>query len=69
MGRAIGRTCEEAGLSPEAVAERLDLELGAVYAALVYYHQNPAEKHRVQERHERASEEAARRTSVRPPPE
>jgi uncharacterized protein (DUF433 family) len=67
--RVIQARVEERGFSPETVADQLDLDLGDVYAALAYYHNNPGEMRQVQERHEQASAEAARRSSVRPPRE
>lgn len=67
--RVIQARVEEQGLNPETVADQLDLDLGDVYAALAYYHNNPDEMRQVQERHEQAATEAARRSSVRPPRE
>ena len=32
---------EVRGLSPQEISEKLDLELEDVYAALVYYYENP----------------------------
>jgi uncharacterized protein (DUF433 family) len=34
---------EGRGLSPKTVADRHDLDIAAVYAALLYYHENPNE--------------------------
>lgn len=67
--RVIQARVEERGLSPETVADQLDLGLGDVYAALAYYHNNPGEMRQVRERHEHAAAEAARRSSLRPPQE
>lgn len=67
--RVIQARVEEGGQRPEAVADQLDLDLGDVYAALAYYHDNPTEMRQVEDRHERAASEAARRSSVRPPRE
>lgn len=67
--RVIQARVEEAGRRPEEVADQLNLDLGDVYAALAYYHNNPSEMLQVRERHERAASEAARRSSVRPPKE
>lgn len=67
--RVIQARVEERGQRPEAVAEQLDLDLGDVYAALAYFHNNPTEMRQVQERHEQAVSEAASRSSARPPRE
>ena len=58
---------EERGLSPGRVAERFNLDIADVYEALAYYHNNPEEMQRVEERHKRAAEEAKRRSSMTPP--
>jgi uncharacterized protein (DUF433 family) len=34
---------EGRGLDPQTVADRFDLDIAEVYAALTYYHDNPAE--------------------------
>jgi uncharacterized protein (DUF433 family) len=60
---------EERGLRPETVADRHNLDIADVYAALAYYHNNPEEMARVAERHERAADEARRRSSISPPEE
>lgn len=57
---------EERGLSPQRVAERFDLDVAEVYEALAYYHTNPAEMRRVEERHKEAVDAAQRRSAVRP---
>lgn len=58
---------EQRGLSPERVAERYNLDIADVYEALAYYHNNPKEMQQVEKRHERAGEEAKRRSSLTPP--
>jgi len=58
---------EHRGLSPDRVAERYNLDIADVYEALAYYHNNPEEMQQVEKRHERASEEAKRRSSLTPP--
>lgn len=58
---------ENRGLSPERVAERYNLDIADVYEALAYYHNNPAEMHEVEKRHDRAVAEAKRRSSLSPP--
>jgi uncharacterized protein (DUF433 family) len=47
----------EAGLTPEQVADKLNLDIADVYAALSYYHNNPAEMRDVEQRREAAFEE------------
>ncbi|GAB3689135.1 hypothetical protein GCM10028857_24130 [Salinarchaeum chitinilyticum] len=64
--RDIQQRVEGRGIAPERVAERYDLDIGIVYEALAYYHANPVAMHEVEERHERAIEEAKRRSSVDP---
>jgi len=58
---------EQRGLSPDRVAERYNLDIADVYEALAYYHNNPEEIQQVENRHERAGEEAKRRSSLTPP--
>ena len=58
---------EQRGLSPDRVAERYNLDIADVYEALAYYHNNPGEMQQVENRHERAGEEAKRRSSLTPP--
>jgi uncharacterized protein (DUF433 family) len=58
---------EHRGLSPDRVAERYNLDIADVYEALAYYHNNPKEMQQVEKRHERAGEEAKRRSSLTPP--
>lgn len=57
----------ERDLEPERIAERYDLDIADVYEALAYYHNNPEEMRRVEERHDRAGEEARRRSTLTPP--
>lgn len=58
---------EKREIRPERVAERYNLDIADVYEALAYYHNNPEEMQRVEERHERAGEEAKQRSSLTPP--
>ena len=57
---------EERGDDPERVADRYNLDIADVYEALAYYHANPEEMARVENRHERAIAEAKRRSSITP---
>lgn len=66
--RDVHARVEQRGLSPQRVAERYNLDLAEIYEALAYYHSNPEEMRRVEDRHERAVSEAKDRSSV-PPPE
>ena len=59
--RVVGR-----GLKPETVADRHDLPAARVYEAVAYYYNNPEEMRRVEERHEKAVEEAERKTTISP---
>ncbi|WP_276257983.1 DUF433 domain-containing protein [Haloglomus litoreum] len=54
---------EQRGLAPERVAERYDLDIVDINEALAYYHRNPEEMRRVEERHERAAAEAKDRST------
>lgn len=65
--RDIRQRVEGRGDSPARVAERFDLDVADVYEALAYYHANPDVMRRVEERHERAHEEARKRSSLSPP--
>lgn len=58
---------EQRGLNPGRVAERYNLDIAAVYEALAYYHNNPEAMQRVEERHERAGDEAKQRSALSPP--
>jgi uncharacterized protein (DUF433 family) len=57
----------DARQTPASVADQLDISLGAVYEALAYYYANPEEMRAVEARHERAVEEARRRSTLVPP--
>ena len=65
--RDIHARVEGRGLDPERVAERYNLDIADVYEALAYYHSNPEEMARVEERHRRAIEAARERSTLRPP--
>ena len=65
--RDVHARVEQRGLAPERVAERYNLDIADVYEALAYYHSNPEEMRRVEQRHERAVVEARERTSLTPP--
>ena len=65
--RYIHERVEVAGLPPKTVADRHGLDIADAYEALAYYHKNPEEMAEVQARHERAGEEARRRSSISPP--
>lgn len=67
--RDVQQRVEERGLSPTRVAERYDLDVGVIYEALAYYHNNPEEMRAVEERHERAVDEARKRSTIEPPEE
>lgn len=63
QGRRIGvyfirEQVEGRGLDPHTVADRYDLDLAAVYRALTYYHEHPAEMADIQNRRERRAEAA-----------
>jgi uncharacterized protein (DUF433 family) len=65
--RDVYARVEQRGLAPERVAERYDLDIANIYEALAYYHSNPEEMQRVEERHEKAAAEARERSSLTPP--
>lgn len=67
--RYVRNQVEERGLRPETVADRYGLDLADVYAALTYYHHNPDEMHRVEERRDRLAEKADAMTTLTPPDE
>ena len=64
--RHIYRRVHEAGLPPEDVADRLDLDTADVYHALAYYHDHPAEMAAVERQRDAAVAEAAERTTIPP---
>jgi uncharacterized protein (DUF433 family) len=55
--RLIHERVEEAGLTPESVADRHNLDLSDVYHALAYYHDHPAEMRRIEREREQAIED------------
>jgi uncharacterized protein (DUF433 family) len=57
---------EGRGLTPTTVADRYDLDLAAVYAALAYYHQHPREMQAIHTQRAEAFEEL-REEIERPP--
>lgn len=59
---------EGSGLSPQKVADRFNLDVAEVYAALTYYHDNPAEMKALREDRERAIETARERAKADRPP-
>ena len=65
--RYVRSRVEECDLRPETVADRYDLDLADVYAALAYYHNNPEEMRRVERDRERAIENAEEMTTLSPP--
>jgi uncharacterized protein (DUF433 family) len=65
--RDVHARVEQRGLPPERVAERYNLDIADVYEALAYYHTNPEEMRRVENRHEQAVAEAKQRSSLKPP--
>jgi uncharacterized protein (DUF433 family) len=65
--RDVHERVEKRGVSPTRVAERYDLDVSTVYEALAYYHANPEEMRAVEARHERAVEEARRRSTLSVP--
>jgi uncharacterized protein (DUF433 family) len=65
--RYVYSQVEERGLRPESVADRYDLDLADVHAALTYYHRNPEVMGRVEKRRERLSETTAEMTTLTPP--
>lgn len=54
---------EEGSLDPQAVVDRHDLDIADVYRALAYYHDNPEEMRRVEDRRRRATEDNAHLTT------
>lgn len=65
--RYVHSQVEERGLRPEMVADRHDLDVADVYAALTYYYRNPEVMDRVEKHRERLSEKATDMTTLTPP--
>lgn len=63
--RRIGALAEKRGLNPETIADRFDLTLEAVHAALAYYYAHPDEMAAL-ESERRARTEASRSESTDP---
>jgi uncharacterized protein (DUF433 family) len=55
---------EQRETEPKRVAEQYNLDIADVYEALAYYHRNPEEMQQIEGRHERARDEAKRRSSL-----
>jgi uncharacterized protein (DUF433 family) len=66
--RYIKRRVEDRGLRPETVADRHNLDLADVYAALTYYHTNPEEMRQVELRRKELASKAEAMTTLTPPP-
>lgn len=64
--RDVHARVELRNLSPERVAERYNLDIADVYEALAYYHSNPEEMEKVEERHRLATADAEERSSLSP---
>lgn len=64
--RYIRRRVEDVGLHPADIADRHDLDLADVYAALTYYHMNPEEMRRVEERRADLADKAEEMTTLMP---
>lgn len=62
--RDIQQRVEGRDEAPTRVAERLNLDVAAVYEALAYYHANPEQMRQVEARHERAAEAARERSDA-----
>jgi uncharacterized protein (DUF433 family) len=60
---------EQRETEPKRVAEQYNLDIADVYEALAYYHNNPEKMQAVEARHERARDEAKRRSTLTPPDE
>jgi uncharacterized protein (DUF433 family) len=54
--RAVHEWVEKGDLDPEAVADRHNLDIAAVYHALAYYHEHPERMREVERERERAVE-------------
>lgn len=67
--RYVRNQVEERGLRPETVADRYDLDIADVYAALTYYHNNTEEMHRVEEHRDHLTEKADVMTTLTLPDE
>lgn len=65
--RHVREQVEERGLTPQTVADRLELDVADVYRALAYYHDNPDEMHAVEQRRERRIEDSRDRGAVTGP--
>lgn len=65
--RYLANQVEDRGLHPTTVAEKHDLDLADVYAALNFYHTNPEEMRRVERRREELTERAGEMTTLTPP--
>lgn len=55
--RFVHERVEEAGLDPQTVADRHNLDLADVYHALAYYHEHPEEMRRVEQQRKAVIEE------------
>lgn len=67
--RHIQRRVADAGLRPTDIADRYDPDLAAVSAGLTYFHMNPDEMRRVEERRAELADNAGEMTTLTPPDE
>lgn len=67
--RFLREQVEARGLAPASVADRYDLSLADVYAALTYYHRNLDEMATPEKRRDARIAEAEDRTTLTPPDE
>lgn len=65
----IHEQVEGRGLDPQTVARQFDLDVAAVYRALAYFHENPEEMAKIQERREQRFEEARENPDIATGPE
>lgn len=66
--RTIHDRVEGRGLASRTVADRLDLDLAAVYRALAYYHEHPDEMRQIEDERERMREAVSQEAETHRPP-
>jgi len=65
--RRVRALVEERGLSPDNVADKLNLDIADVYRALAYYHDHPGKMHEVEQRRLRREEESLEGAGIEGP--
>lgn len=65
--RRIHALIKERGLTPEEVADKLNLDIADVYRALAYYHDHPRKMHQVEQKHKKRVQDSLKQSGIAVP--